>query len=167
MVMKLPERANRVGVWKKRGIAAGRWALCAVLCLGAGCAGGGVGRSGGASAFAKAEESLDFSRVRLLEGVITRDWAAVAQLLTPDFTWREDEAPLEETPADYWDRHKLWGELERLIREPVAKLERMRVAPKAAVDPGYTGARLAWRKVGDEWRLAYFYAGADPLPQSR
>ena len=110
--------------------------------------------------FTKAEEALDVIRIRLMEGIITHDKNAISQLLTPDFQWREDEAPIRETPFEYWDRHKLWGDLQRLAGASVVRQERLVLSPKGADKPDFKGARLAWRQVGGEWRLSYFYAGS-------
>ena len=108
--------------------------------------------------FVKSEESLDNVRLRFTECILARDRVGIQNLLTPDFVWREDETPLQETPFEFWDRHKLWGELQRLLGVPVVKLERLAISPKGSDRAGFRGSRLAWRQVGGEWRLAYFYA---------
>lgn len=120
-----------------------------------------VAAHGGATSFVKSEASLDEVRIRLLEGVLTNDRAVIQVLLTPDFAWREDESPLQETPFQFWDRHKLWGELQHLLGAKVAKEGRLAISPKGSDRPGFRGSRLAWRQVGGEWRLAYFYAAND------
>lgn len=113
--------------------------------------------------FHPAEGGLDEVRIQLLEAVITRDREAISRLLTPDFLWREDESPLEESPFSFWDRHQLWGELQKLIGAKVAKVELIRIAPREAMNPNYLGGRLAWRQVGGEWRLASYFPGLIPL----
>ena len=95
-----------------------------------------------------------------MEGAITRDQSAIQSVLAPDFTWREDRAPLDEEPYDFWTRHKLWQELGKTVREQVVQKNGMMLAPPKAVSEGYKGPRLAWRKVGGEWKLAYFLASA-------
>ena len=108
-------------------------------------------------------EALQSSNLQLMEASITKDQAVVQSLLAPDFTWREDEAPLQETPFEFWNRHNLWGVLNKLLNERTFDQGGMKVAPRAAKSGSYKGPRLAWRKFGTEWRLAYFYAGS--LPQ--
>jgi len=94
----------------------------------------------------------------MMEGAITRDQSVMQPLLAPDFTWREDNAPLDEEPYDFWTRHRLWQEFGGVLKEkPYAKGGLM-VAPKESLRDDYTGPRAAWRKVGGEWKLAYFYA---------
>lgn len=112
-------------------------------------------------AFSGAKSSdpgLEAARVKMMEGAITRDQSVMQPLLAPDFTWREDSAPLDEEPYDFWTRHRLWQEFGAVLKEkPFAKGTLM-IAPKSALGDGYTGPRVAWRKVGGEWKLAYFYA---------
>ena len=103
---------------------------------------------------------LESARLQLLEATITHDETAIQPLLAPDFAWREDDAPLTETAFNFWDRQKLWGVLHDLLEEKLASKGDIKVAPRKALSENYSGPRLAWRKVGSEWRLAYFYAGA-------
>jgi hypothetical protein len=106
--------------------------------------------------------ALESSNLRLMEASITKDQAVVQSLLAPDFTWREDEAPLQETPFEFWNRHNLWVPLNKLLNQKTFDQGAMKIAPREAKSASYKGPRLAWRKVGDEWRLAYFYAGSAP-----
>jgi hypothetical protein len=110
---------------------------------------------------------LDSARLQLLEATITRDEGAIQPILAPDFTWREDDAPLTETAFSFWDRQRLWAILHDLLKQPMATKGEMRVAPRNALSSDYAGPRLAWRKIGDEWRLAYFYAGTNPPASQR
>lgn len=127
-----------------------------VSALSLGCA--GVFLSGCATvAPASKEASLEAARVKLMEGAITRDQAVIQPLLAPDFTWREDKAPLEEEPYDFWSRHRLWQEFGGVLRRPLVRKNGMMVAPKDSLREGYVGPKIAWRKVGGEWKLAYFY----------
>ena len=110
----------------------------------------------------KLDANLEAARVKLMEGSITRDQSVIQPLLAPDFTWREDDAPLDEEPYDFWNRHKLWPQFGALLKEnPVPEGDLMK-APRMSLKKNYTGPRLAWRKVGEEWRLAYFFAGTAP-----
>lgn len=110
---------------------------------------------------------LDSSRLQLLEATITHDESAIQPLLAPDFSWREDEAPLTETAFDFWNRQKLWGILHELLGEPTANKGDLKVAPRKALNENYSGPRLAWRKVGTEWKLAYFHAGTGSAGANR
>ena len=103
------------------------------------------------------DPALEAARVKLMEGAITRDHSLIQPLLAPGFTWREDNAPLDEEPFDFWSRHHLWQEFGSVIKlEPVPKGDLL-VAPIASRRADYSGPRLAWRKVGGDWKLAYFY----------
>jgi len=104
------------------------------------------------------DASLDAACVRLMEGAITRDQAVIQPLLAPDFSWREDKAPIDEEPYDFWTRHRLWQEFGAALKEKLTLKEGMMLGPVRQLPDGGKGARLAWRKVGNEWRLAYFYA---------
>jgi hypothetical protein len=106
---------------------------------------------------APTDAALEAARVKLMEGAITRDQSVIQPLLAPDFTWREDNAPLDEEPYDFWNRHKLWNEFGGVLKQPLVSRDGLMIAPKDAIRSGYTGPRMAWRKVGGDWRLAYFY----------
>lgn len=106
------------------------------------------------------DPAFEAARVKLMEGAITRDQAVIQPLLAPDFVWREDKAPLDEEPYDFWSRHKLWQEFGNTLREQPIQRDGLMVAPRLSLKDGYKGPRLAWRRVGNEWKLAYFYASA-------
>ena len=106
---------------------------------------------------APGDPALESARVKLMEGAITRDQSVIQPLLAPDFTWREDNAPLDEEPYDFWSRHKLWTEFGGVLKEPLVSKDGFMVAPRDSLRTGYSGPRVAWRRVGGEWRLAYFY----------
>lgn len=150
----------------------GRWLkfvsrLGVVAVAMAGCSFGEKGQTNrmrpsiqGGAGFSSAQRDLDEVRVRLLEAVLIRDKGAIQPLLTPDFSWREDEMPLEETPFDFWERHRLWESLSKLVKGKTVRMGGRYVAPFEARDAKYSGPKLAWRRVGEEWRLAYFLPGA-------
>ena len=124
----------------------------AILCL-TGCAAPGS---------APGEATLDAARVKLMEGAITRDQAVIQPLLAPDFAWREDKAPRDEEPYDFWSRHRLWQEFGGILKQPLARKNDLMVAPRESLKEGYVGPRVAWRKVGGEWKLAYFFPAPAP-----
>lgn len=105
------------------------------------------------------DPSLDAARVRLMEAAITRDQSAIHPVLAPDFMWREDVPPLDEEPYDFWNRNKLWQAFRETIMAEPERRDGLMISPRAALRESYKGPRLAWRKVGAEWRLAYFYPG--------
>lgn len=105
------------------------------------------------------DPALDAARVQLLEGAITRDQSVIQPILAPDFAWREDIPPVDEEPYDFWNRYKLWGNLQEALKERPTRRDAVWVAPRSALRESYKGGRVAWRKVGAEWRLAYFYPG--------
>ena len=107
-------------------------------------------------------DSFEASTLRMMEASITRDQSVIQPMLAPDYTWREDDAPLTETPFEFWNRQNLWGTLNNLLNQKTFDSAGVKIAPRDAKSASYTGPRLAWRKVGDEWRLAYFYAGSTP-----
>ena len=98
----------------------------------------------------------------MLEGAITRDQSVIQPMLAPDFAWREDVPPLDEEPYDFWNRHKLWGGLQEALKDRPARRDGVWISPRSALRESYKGGRVAWRKVGAEWRLAYFYPGTMP-----
>ena len=96
----------------------------------------------------------------MLEGAITRDQSVIQPMLAPDFVWREDVPPLDEEPYDFWNRYKLWGDLQEALKDRPTRRDGVWISPRSALRESYKGARIAWRKVGAEWRLAYFYPGS-------
>ncbi len=108
-------------------------------------------------------EGFESTNLKMMEASITRDQAVIQPMLAPDFTWREDDAPLTETPFEFWNRQSLWGTLNKLLNQKPFDSAGLKIVPRDAKSASYTGPRLAWRKVGDEWRLAYFYPGSTPL----
>ncbi len=72
---------------------------------------------------------------------------------------------MDEAPFDFWDRHRLWETLARLLKARMARQEGWYVSPSEAVRKVYTGPKMGWRKVGEEWRLGYFYPGAWTEPE--
>ncbi len=108
------------------------------------------------------DPALEAARVQMLEGAITRDQSVIQPMLAPDFAWREDVPPLDEEPYDFWNRHKLWGGLQEALKDRPARRDGVWISPRSALRESYKGGRIAWRKVGAEWRLAYFYPGTMP-----
>ncbi len=145
--MQTPEFNRSSGEMRR---ALGKFGMGLVCLLGTGCS---LFRS------TPVDPALEATRVRLMEGAITRDQAVIQSLLAPDFAWREDHAPVEEEPYDFWNRHRLWSQFGVVLKESPIRHEGLMVAPKDSFREGYKGPKVAWRQVGGEWRLAYFYPG--------
>lgn len=107
----------------------------------------------------KEGKELEAARLRLMEAAITRDQSVIQPILAQDFKWREDVPPSDEEPYDFWSRHKLWGEFGAILKSAPVRRDSLLVAPKECLRESYKGPQLAWRKVGTEWKLAYFYPG--------
>lgn len=102
-------------------------------------------------------------RLRLAAG--KRDTAMLVSMMTQDFGYRWDDAPAGETPFDYWDRNRVWGQLASVLREQWVPHEGFMVAPpQFATDPGYGGYRAGLRQVDGSWRFAYFVPPPSPAP---
>ena len=111
---------------------------------------------------------------RLRSAVAKKDRQMLASMMAPDFGYRWDDPPQGEVIFDYWDRHKLWGELGNILKQKFEPNELYLVAPPEVVtDPHYPGYRVGMRIVGGSWRFAYFVPaepaappGAAPAPAS-
>ena len=94
---------------------------------------------------------------RLRKAVENRDKVVLASMIAPDFGYRWDKGPADETPFSYWDRYKLWGELTALMRERWTPHEAfMVVPPQFAQSESYRGYRAGLTMVNGSWRFAYF-----------
>jgi hypothetical protein len=105
------------------------------------------------------DPALEAARVKMLEGTITRDQSVIQPMLAPDFAWREDIPPVDEEPYDFWNRYKLWGNLQEALKDRPTLRDGVWISPRSALRESYKGVRVAWRRVGAEWRLAYVYPG--------
>jgi len=100
---------------------------------------------------------------RLRIAVSKKDRQMMAQMMAPDFGYRWDNPPPGEVIFDYWDKHKLWGELASVLRKGFAPNENYLVAPPEVVTTqNYTGYRAGMRIVGGSWRFAYFVPAPPP-----
>jgi hypothetical protein len=112
-------------------------------------------------ATAAVEESGDvafqsfISRLRLAAS--TKDLPTLASMMPSDFGHRWDEAPQGELPFDYWDQHKLWGELVTVLNSKWTPHDGFMVAPPEMVqDPAYPGFRAGVSMKDGSWKFAYF-----------
>ncbi len=100
---------------------------------------------------------------RLRIAVQKKDRQMLASMMTQDFGWRWDDAPQGESPFDYWDKRKLWGELGEILRKGFEPNELYMVAPpEVMTNPSYAGYRAGMRLVGGSWRFAYFVPAPPP-----
>lgn len=103
------------------------------------------------------DTAFEAFRGRLFKAVAARDKAMLASMMAPDFGYRWDKGPDGETPFAYWDRYKLWGELEGVIKQRFVPHDAFMVAPpQFAVSPNYAGYRAGLTQVNGSWRFAYF-----------
>ena len=100
----------------------------------------------------------------LRAAVLRKDRSEISAMLTPDFGYRFDAHPPEETPFDYWDQHGLWPELDSVLSQKFQPNGGYMVSPpKFVTDDQYRGARAGIRLVNGSWKLAYFVTGEDVL----
>jgi hypothetical protein len=94
---------------------------------------------------------------RLRSAVASKDLATLAALMPSDFGHRWDQPPTGESPFDYWDQHKLWAELLRVINTRWSPHDGFMVAPpQFATDPNYKGYRAGISMIDGGWKFAYF-----------
>lgn len=102
---------------------------------------------------------------RLRIAVRQRDRAMITSLSSPDFGWRWDTPPLNETVFEYWDKNNLWPELEKLLAKPFGPSEDYMVSPPEFIkEQNYKGYRCGIQQVNGSWRFAYFITGEDVVP---
>ena len=94
---------------------------------------------------------------RLRKAAAKHDTNMLSSLMSADFgySW----SPGGEGPGvfDYWDKNRLWPELELVLKEKFVPSENFMVAPaQATFDPDYKGYRAGLRLVNGGWRFAYF-----------
>lgn len=101
---------------------------------------------------------------RLRTAVRTKDAGALAQLMTPDFGYRWDDAPPGETVYSYWNANNLWPELNSIVQQNFLPHGGFMVSPPAfATDrAGFDGYRAGVKLMNGSWRFAYF-VDAPPL----
>lgn len=109
------------------------------------------------------EPSFQAFLQRLRKAASRRDIETLATMMTPDFGYSWE--PGGEGPGvfDYWNRHRLWRELDAVLSERFVPNGNYMVAPaQVAEDPDYRGYRAGLRLVNGAWRFAYFV----PAPPS-
>jgi hypothetical protein len=95
---------------------------------------------------------------RLRIAVRTKDFQVLAQLMSPNFGYRWDNAPEGETVFSYWQANNVWPDLEAVLQEQFVPYGDFMVAPpKFAAQPNtYPGYRAGVKQVNGSWRFIYF-----------
>jgi hypothetical protein len=107
-----------------------------------------------------ADTSFNSFLGRLRIAARNKDLPMLASLMSADFGYRWDTPPEGDNVFTYWDQHKLWGELNALLKEKFIPSDDFMVSPPQVVaDPDYRGYRMGLRLVNGSWRFAYFVSG--------
>ena len=94
---------------------------------------------------------------RLRAAVAGKDLPAISAMMTADFGYRWDTAPVGDNVFTYWDLNDSWPVLSKLLRERFVANDGYMVAPASvATDPNYHGFRAGMRMVNGSWKFAYF-----------
>ena len=102
---------------------------------------------------------------RLRKAVASRDFNAIAAMMTTDFAYVMGSSPEGDRKGEgvfqYWDENGLWPELEGILSETFVKKDEFMVAPPQFANPAveYTGYRAGIRRVNGSWKFAYFVNG--------
>ena len=112
------------------------------------------------------DQSLDTNFMafisRLRQAVAARDMPTIASMMTPNFGYRLDPPGEGDGVFAYWDKNKVWPELNLVLRERFVPLDSYMVAPaefanSAKTNTGtYRGYRAGITLVEGGWRFAYF-----------
>ena len=116
---------------------------------------------------AEQSSDVDFQAFvgRLRQAVASRDFNAVAAMMTTDFAYVMGSSPEADRKGEgvfqYWDENGLWPELEGILSETFVKKDEFMVAPPQFANPAleYTGYRAGIRRVNGSWKFAYFVNG--------
>ena len=116
---------------------------------------------------AEQSSDVDFQAFvgRLRQAVASRDFNAVAAMMTTDFAYVMGSSPEADRKGEgvfqYWDENGLWPELEGILAETFVKKDEFMVAPPQFANPAveYTGYRAGIRRVNGSWKFAYFVNG--------
>lgn len=103
---------------------------------------------------------------RLRIAVANKDRAVLTSMMTADFGYRWDDAPVGDDVFTYWDMNESWPVLAKVLREKFVPHGNYMVAPAAvASDSAYQGFRAGMRMINGSWRFAYFVPGEGVIPQ--
>ncbi len=100
---------------------------------------------------------------RLRLSVESRDMAAIASMMAPDFGYRWDKPPAGENVFAFWDQNNVWPKLTALLRAKWVPYDGyMVVPPELAENPNYDGYRAGVKMVNGSWRFSYFVPAPPP-----
>ncbi len=103
---------------------------------------------------------------RLRTAVANKDHATITSMMTADFGYRWDNAPVGDDVFTYWDLNESWPVLGKILREKFVANGNYMVAPAAVVtEPGYHGFRAGMRMLNGSWKFAYFVPGEGTVAQ--
>ena len=103
---------------------------------------------------------------RLRIAVAKKDQETITSMMTADFGYRWDNAPVGDNVFTYWDLNESWPVLSKLLRDKFVAHNGYMVAPAVvATDPGYRGFRAGMRVLNGSWKFAYFVPGEGVIPQ--
>ena len=103
---------------------------------------------------------------RLRIAVAKKDRATLTSMMTADFGYRWDTAPVGDDVFTYWDLNDSWPVLGKLLREKFAAHNNYMVAPATvATDPAFSGFRVGMRMLNGGWKFAYFVPAESTAPQ--
>ena len=103
---------------------------------------------------------------RLRIAVANKDQATITSMMTADFGYRWDTAPVGDNVFTYWDLNESWPVLTKLLREKFAAHDGYMVAPATvATDPAFHGFRAGMRMLNGSWKFAYFVPGEGTVAQ--
>ena len=97
---------------------------------------------------------------RLRIAVANKDQAAITAMMTADFGYRWDTAPVGDDVFTYWDLNESWPILSKLLRDKFVLHNGYMVAPaEVSTDPSFHGFRAGMRMLNGSWKFAYFVPG--------
>ena len=107
---------------------------------------------------ASGDHSFQATVGHLRAAVAKKDFQELAQLMTPDFGYRWDNAPPGETVFSYWQANNVWPELNNVLEKNFVPHDDFMVAPPefAADSVNYSGYRAGMRMINGSWKFAYF-----------
>lgn len=94
---------------------------------------------------------------RLRKAAAKRDIETLATMMSPDFGYSWEAGGEGAGVFEYWNRQRLWSEVNAILGERFVISGDYMVAPaQVTFDPDYKGYRAGLRLVSGAWRFAYF-----------
>lgn len=103
------------------------------------------------------DASFQAFRNRLRKAVAKHDTQMLSSMMPANFGYSWEPGGEGSGVFEYWDRNRLWPELELVLREKFVPSGNFMVAPaEVTTDPDYKGYRAGLQLVNGSWRFAYF-----------